>query len=220
MMKRVLIVSLLAALILSLALPALGEEPGRLDLPAFDPADWVTLRPIRDERDAIAYAREIFALPLLGVDCSQAEWTAEWEGIEDYFTDHVDRLSVYHVTGVFPDETAVRVTVYAENGGVRALFSRDLEEIQERHQQGTSEPHDPWRAEMWQYVLALVETMEPGVSTQFTAARDSGDWVLDGARFINLELFFVREGPDMKSKNVLLQVYPVIRIIEIHTGVG
>ena len=48
LMKRVLIVSLLAALILSLALPALGEEPGRLDLPAFDPADWVTLRPIRD----------------------------------------------------------------------------------------------------------------------------------------------------------------------------
>ena len=224
-MKRMISVFLALVLGLSLGVCALGEEAaapsGRVDIPDFDAADWIDLRPIRDERDAIAYAKAILALPLLGwgEDTDKAEWTAEWEAVEEAFSDHLDRLSVYEVTATLPEGRQARFTLYAENGGARNLFCDDWNAIWEQCAWAETDPGDPWRAKLWRYAVDLLEAMEPGVSQQFQSLNDGGDYVMpDGSRFVILEFWIAKD--DMRSKVITLQVWPVLRLVEAYTGQG
>ena len=193
---------------------------GRVELPDFSPAqDWVAPRPISDEADAIAYARQIFGLPLLGVNADQAQWSAEADVLEESWGNRVDRRSIYVVTGELPDESLICITLYADHGGVRALQGPGSEVCLEDCAWEGADSHSPWRAELQQYAAALLKAMEPGISQHFNSLTDAGDYILNGARFVSLEFWQDPLQPDA-SMGLLLQVYPTLRLVSVFTSIG
>lgn len=214
---------LLAALLMTQpALPVRAAETiaeetvGRLDLPVFDPALWPAPRPIDSLEDAKAYAMEILQSELLRVDVSNADWDAQWIDAEETFDAYVQHRSCCLVHCVLSADETLTLVLYADNGGVRVLFGPRVGTDFTRWVNVPPDPDDPWRESLWQYALALLETMEPGVTESFQSVRDGGDFLIDGVRFVQLE--FVID--DNYSKEFRLQVFPEIRLLEAYTGLG
>ena len=197
------------------AAPATAEI-GRLKIPEWTDDLWPALRPIANEQEAVAYVREILSSPLFEADLTNAEFTTEWIDFEEASEHYVQYRSGIRVQGTLADGRTLSVSMYADHGGVRVLFGPDEKEWSDAWSFAPFDPEDPWRQEMWQFALQLLEAMEPGVTGQFQSMRDSGDVLVDGVRFVQLQ-FIIN---DDYSKVFRLQVYPEIRLMEAYTGVG
>ena len=229
-MKRITALLMAALLVAGVGLPVWAEEPaeepvweteeaerevGRLPIPDFDPAIWPAPRPIDSTEEAIAYAREIFASDLLNADLTDARWDAQWEDVAEVTPLYVQHRSACRVTCTLPGDGEMSVLMYANNGGIRALFGPPIPDFTE-WTNGKADLADPWRESVWQYALALLEAMEPGVTDTFQSMRDGGDFLVDGIRFVQLEFIIDSD----YSKCFQLQVFPVIRLLEAYTGLG
>ena len=167
---------------------------------------------VKTEAEAIRIAQELWRLPALGVDASQAEWSASVSDGGDF------RRPVYCVTARQPDGDELICYLYADGGGICRLYNPRAF-LAESAEEQPVDPAENYRRELKSFALAFAEAAEPGITAHFTDWQDHGNLTVDGVAFAGFEAWY-GEGMPYDSKSFLIQIAPEVRIVEYADGNG
>ena len=154
-------------------------------------------RPIANEQEALAYARELWSGPYLNADMEGAAW--EVEALTD--------PDEYYVRATWPDGVTDTLGI-TPDGHVRYVSNQRARV--DSAAAANSVYDDSTVESMAMYLLEFVEVVSPGTADTIEALTYTGEGYFDGSRFVS---FMGPVGPDNSYISFTLQAYPEVRVV-------